>query len=101
MATKIKADLIFEYNLLPVYSDDNTKIDNDLSTFDYGELMEVLNLKNNNEFTVVMVDLDLVLDRVSVFSQLFVSNNQQVKTWLISDFKAPEQAVINAFIALL
>lgn len=101
MANKIKADLIFEYNLLPVYSDDNTKIDNDLSSFNYGELMEVLNLKNDNEFTIVMVDLDLVLNRISLFSELFVSNTQQFKTWYISDFTAEEQIIINDFINLL
>ncbi len=101
MATKIKADLIFEYNILPVYSDDNTKVDLDLSTFDYGELMEVLNIKNDNEFTIVMVDLDFILNRVSVFSQLFVSDSQQVKAWFISDFTAPQQIIINDFIALL
>ena len=101
MATKIKADLIFKYDILPVYLDDETKEDNVLSDFDYDALMVVLNAKNLDEFEIVLVTLDLVLNRVCVYSELFVSESQEVKIWEISDFTSEEQTTINNFIALL
>lgn len=101
MATKIKADLIFQYNVLPVYLDDNTKEDNVLSDFDYTDLMTVLNAKKVGEFDIVLVSLDLVLNRVVIFSELFMSESQQAEEWLFTDFTSEEQTIINNFIALL
>lgn len=98
---KIKADLIFDSNILPVYFDDYTKEDNVLSEFDTVALMETLNNKNNNDFTIAMVSIDLVLSRVSVFSEVFISNTQQYKIWNVADFTVPQQTIINNFIALL
>lgn len=98
MATKIKADLIFQYNLLPVYSDDSTKVDNDLSTYDYVDLMEVVNHKNENEFTIAFLSLDLVNSRISVFSEVWYSETQNVKTWFLADLTSPQQTIINNFI---
>ena len=102
MATKIKADLIFQYNILPVYFDDNTKTDNVLSEFDYAALMSLLNTKNASEFEIKLVSFDLINSKVSVFSTLFPDKEQVVKIWEIaSDFTAGEQTTINNFIALL
>ena len=101
MATKVKADLIFQYNILPVYLDDNTKIDNILSDFDYSPLMVVLNAKNADEFEIELVSIDLLTSRLFIFSELFPSPSQIVKSWDVSEFTAPEQVVINDFIALL
>jgi len=101
MATKIKAGLVFDYNLLPVYLDDNTKIDNVLSDFNIANLIDVINLKNENEFAIKMISIDLVLNRITVFSELFYSQSQFFKTWNISEFTAPQQTIINDFIALL
>ena len=103
MATKIKADLIFQYNMLPVYLDDNTKIDNILSNFDYTDFTGVLNAKNSNEFDIEMVSISIGLSdsMITIFSEVFPSVTQIVKFWNISDFTAPEQVIINDFIALL
>jgi len=101
MATKIKADLIFQYNILPVYLDDNTKIDNLLSDFDYTDFMGVLNAKNSNDFDIEMLSISLSDSMITIFSEVFPSVTQIVKFWNISDFTAPEQVIINDFIALL
>ena len=101
MATKIKADLIFQYNILPVYLDDNTKIDNILSNFDYTDFMGVLNAKNSNDFDIEMLSISLSDSMITIFSEVFPSVTQIVKFWNISDFTAPEQVIINDFIALL
>ena len=101
MATKIRAALIFQYNILPVYQDDDTKIDNILSDFNYTDLMVVLDDKNVNEFEILMVGIDLQTNVISIFSELFPSPTQVVKIWNISEFTAPEQVIINYFIALL
>jgi len=101
MATKIKIDLIFQTNELPVYFDDKTKVDNVLSDFDITDLMVVLNAKNLDEFDIKLVSIDLSDNIASVFSTLFLNKNQVIKSWMFSEFPAPQQTVINDFIALL
>jgi len=98
MTTKIKADLIFEYNLLPIYLDNDTQLNNILSEYNYSQLLDILNSKNNNEFTIKFISIDLILNRIAVFSELFYSQTQIIKTWEISDFTALEQVIINDFI---
>ena len=101
MATKIKIDLILEVNELPVYFDDKTKIDNVLSDFDTTNLMAVLNTKNANAFDIKLASIDLVDNIVFIFSEVFLSKDQVIKSWEISSFTAPQQTIINDFIALL
>jgi len=100
MATKTKIGLVFEYDLLTVFFDDNTKTDNPLSTVDTTALMEMLNTKNNSLFTIKFVNI-VIGENIALFSEAFYSETQQMSIFNMSDFTTEEQTIINDFINLL
>lgn len=100
-AIKVKADLIIDKNMLPIYFDDEgtpSKTDNVLSDYDITDLMSVLDSKNASEFDIKLVSLDLTKNKVSIFSEIFISPTIKIKTWFTSDFTTEEQTTINNFI---
>jgi len=107
---KIKIDIIFQYNLLPVYFDNETKVDNLISQFiekpenltSLSNLMETLNELNENEFVIKFVSIDLEVNRIAVFSEMYFDlETQATKTWFINDLTQGEQDIINIFINLV
>ena len=97
MAAKTKIGLVFEYDLLTVFFDDNTKIDNPLSGVDTTDLMEMLDVKNNSLFTIKFVNI-VIGENIALFSEAFYSETQQMSIFAMANFTAEEQVIINDFI---
>jgi len=98
---KIKIDIAKEYNLLSVFFDDNTQIDQVPQTTNSDAVEVVLNDKKVAEWVIKLISFDVVNSRVFIFNETFPSNIQEFEVYSFSDFTAPQQTIINDFIALL
>ena len=96
----IKIDIVKDYNLLTVFYDNDTKVDQLPQTSDSSAVETILNAAKVGEWDIKLISFDLDHSRIFIFKDTFPSETQQFEEFPISGFTAGEQTTINNFIAL-
>lgn len=101
MANKIKIDINKEYNMLTVFFDDITKIDEEPQTTDSSDLEAMINSVKVADWDFKVLSINVVDMRIFVFKDTFPSDTQEFEEIDYSTLTAPQQTIVNDFIASL
>ncbi len=100
MANKVKIDISKEYNLLSVFFDDGSKMEEIPQTTDSTDLETLLTSLKVGIWEIKTICVDVINSRILIFSETFISETIQSEEFIIADLTAPQQTIVNDFIAL-
>ena len=99
MAIKTNIAINKEYNLLTVFYDDESKIDELPQTTDSTAFELVLNNNKVGAWEFKSVNIKLEDNTIFIFKNTFPDEDQEHEEFQISSFTTGEQTTINNFIA--
>jgi hypothetical protein len=95
---KIKIDIAKKYDLLTVFYDNNTKVDEEPQTTDSSDLEGVINAVKVSVWEFEALSINVVDMRIFIFKDTFPSEEQQFEEIDYTALTAPQQTIINDFI---
>lgn len=101
MANKTKIAIHKEYNLLTVFFDDDTKVDELPQTTDSTALEAMINSVKVAEWDVKLLSIEISPIRIVILNETFPSDSQLMEEIDYTSLSAPQQTIVNDFIALL
>lgn len=98
MANKVKIDIIKEYNMLTVFFDNITKVDEEPQTTDSSDIESMINSVKvaTWDFQVLSINVDTM--RIFIFKDTFPSDTQEFEEIDYNTLSGVQQTIVNDFI---
>lgn len=95
---KIKIDIVKDFDLLTVFYDNNTKVDEEPQTTDISALEAVINAVKLAEWDFKVLSINVVDMRIFIFRDTMPSEEPIFEEIDYSALTAPQQTIVNDFI---
>ena len=101
MATKIKVDIVKDYDLLTVFYDNDTKTDELPQTTDSSAVEALINSVKVSEWDFKLFSISIDTMRMFIFKDTFPSATQEFEEIDYTALTVPQKSIVDSFIALL
>jgi len=99
---KTRISITKEFDLLTVFYDDNTKVDEEPQTTDSSALEGVINAVKVSVWEFKVLSINVTEMRIFIFKETFPTEGENMFEEInYTALTAPQQTIINNFIALL